>query len=47
MARYTVKPRGGFLSVGLSNPKFWICSKAWRVGLILGPSNLGLDFGKA
>jgi len=42
-----VKTRGGFLSVGPSNPRFGICAKAWRVGLSLGPSDLGLDCGKA
>ena len=47
MAGYTVNPRGGFLSVGASNPGFGICGKAWRVGLGLGPSYLGLDCGKA
>ena len=46
MAGYTVKPRGGFLSVGPSNPRFWICGKAWRVGLGLGPNDPGLECGK-
>ena len=44
---YTVKPRGGSFSIGLSNLGFGICGKSWRVGLSLGPSNLGLDCGKA
>jgi len=47
MAGYTVKPRGGLLSVGPSNPEFGICGKSRRVGLGLGPSDLGLDCGKA
>ena len=46
MVGYTVKLRGGVLSVGPSNLRFWICSKAWRGGLGLGPSDLGLDCGK-
>lgn len=41
MVGYTVKPRGGFISIGLSNLGFGICSKASRVGLYLGPSDLG------
>lgn len=41
-----VKPRGGFLFVGPSNLGFRICSKAWRVGLGLGASDLGLDCSK-
>jgi len=47
MGVYTVKPRGGFLCAGPSNPWFGICGKAWRVGLSLGPSDLGLDCSKA
>jgi len=47
MAGYVVKPRGGFLSVGPSNPRFGICGRVWRVGLGLGPSDLGLDCSKA
>ena len=42
-----VNPRGGFLSIGPSNLRFGICSKAWRVGLGLGPSDLDFDCGKA
>jgi len=47
MVGYIIKPRGGFLSVGPSNPGFGICGKDWRVGLSLGPSDPGLDYGKA
>ena len=47
MAVYMINPRGGLLSIGSSNPKFGICGKAWRVGLDLGSSDLGLDCGKA
>jgi len=47
MEGYTIKPRGGFISVGTSNPRFGICDKAWRVGLDLGPSDPGLNCGKA
>ena len=47
MAGYTIKPRSGFLSVEPSNPEFGICSKSWRAGLGLGPSDLGMDCGKA
>lgn len=47
MTRYMVKPKGGLLSVGPSNIEFGICGKAWRVGLGLGPNDLGLDYGKA
>ena len=42
-----VNPRGFLLSVGLSNPEFGICGKAWRGGLGLGPSDLSLDYSKA
>jgi len=47
MAGYTVNQRGGFLSIGLSNTGFGICSKAWRLGLGLGPSDPSLDYSKA
>jgi len=47
MVGYTVRPRGGFLFIGPSNPKFEICGKAQRVGVGLGPSDPGLDCGKA
>jgi len=47
MKGYTIKPRGGFFSIGPSNPKFGIRGKAWRVGLGLGPSDPGYDYGKA
>ena len=46
MTGCTVKERGGSLSIGPSNPRFGICGKAWRVGLGLGPSDLGLDYDK-
>ena len=42
-----VKARGGLVSVGPKNPRFGICSKYWRVGLSLGPSDPSLDCGKA
>jgi len=42
-----VKPRGCLLFFGPSNPGFGIYGKAWRAGLDLGPSDLGMDFGKA
>lgn len=47
MTEYVVNPRGGFLSVGPGNLRFWICSKTIRVGLRLGPSDLGFDCAKA
>ena len=47
MVGNTIKPRGGFLSIGLNNIGFGICGKAWRVGLVLGPSDPSLDCGKA
>jgi len=47
MAGYTVKPRGGFLSVEPSNLRFRICDRAWRVSLDLGLSDPGSDCGKA
>jgi len=47
MGGYTVSPRDGFLSVGPSNPGFFICRKAWRVGFGLAPSDPGLDHSKA
>jgi len=47
MEGYTINSRGGFLSIGPSNPGFGIFGKAWRVGLSLGPSDLGLDCGKS
>ena len=47
MAGYMIKPKGGFLSIGPSNLGFGICDKSWRVGLGLGPSDLGLDCSKA
>ena len=47
MAGYTVNPRGSFLSVGPSNLRFGICGKAWRVGISLGPSDMGLDCNKS
>ena len=42
-----VKPRGGFLSNGPINTRFGICGKAWRVHLVLGPSDSGLNCDKA
>jgi len=47
MAGYTIKPRGGLLFVGPSDPEFGICGKAWRMDPGLGPSDPGLDCGKA
>jgi len=46
MEGYLINPRGGFIFVGPSNPRFWICVKALTVGLSLGPSDPGLDCGK-
>lgn len=47
MVGYAVNPRGRLLFVGPSNPRFGICGKSKRVGLTLGPNDLGLDCGRA
>jgi len=47
MEGYTIKPRGGLLSIGPSSPEFGICGKASRAGLGLGPNDPGLDCNKS